>query len=248
MRILNEQDKEIQESEINREKGYLRPDKVLKKHHDAVEAKPEVHHYEAQRFIFTDGSELDVSTLGNEDPHVRIVDLENGVFQYVDQGEGKEYFGLDIKDVIDSEAVEAKEAYDEYEDIQRYVLYTAEELKANAEAKKKQEEQTKFLTAGPQTLESHETRISGSEQNIDDINLILAESMGTMTLPAGEGFLALPESEGLTGAAYRIVKRAIAIRIESGEDITKVVNHYTKLSAKQMDELIKEFSSKVVKE
>lgn len=47
---------------------------------------------------------------------------------------------------------------------------------------------------------------------------------------------------GLTGAVYRIVKRAIAVRIEKGEDVETVVRHYTKLSEEQMQELINEFT------
>lgn len=47
---------------------------------------------------------------------------------------------------------------------------------------------------------------------------------------------------GLTGAAYRIVKRAITVRIEKGEDVETVVRHYTKLSEEQMQELINEFT------
>ena len=49
--------------------------------------------------------------------------------------------GKDVKWVIDIPGVEAKEAWDEYEDIQRYVLYTEEELAArDAEKKAKEEE------------------------------------------------------------------------------------------------------------
>ena len=47
---------------------------------------------------------------------------------------------------------------------------------------------------------------------------------------------------GLTGAAYRIVKRAITVRIEKGEDVETVVRHYAKLSEEQMQELINEFT------
>ena len=36
--------------------------------------------------------------------------------------------GKDVKKVIDAPGVEAKEAWDEYETIQRYMLYTEEEL------------------------------------------------------------------------------------------------------------------------
>lgn len=49
--------------------------------------------------------------------------------------------GKDVKWVIDVPGVEAKEAWDEYEDIQRYVLYTEEELAArDAERKAKEED------------------------------------------------------------------------------------------------------------
>ena len=46
-----------------------------------------------------------------------------------------EVYGIETKWVIDVEAVEAKEAWDEYEDIQRYVLYTEEELAEMEEAR-----------------------------------------------------------------------------------------------------------------
>ena len=49
--------------------------------------------------------------------------------------------GKDVKWVIDVPGTEAKEAWDEYEVIQRYVLYTEEELAArDAEKKAKEEE------------------------------------------------------------------------------------------------------------
>lgn len=48
--------------------------------------------------------------------------------------------GKDVDWIIDVEAVEAKEAWDEYEDILRYTLYTSEEL-AEREAAKKEEKE-----------------------------------------------------------------------------------------------------------
>lgn len=45
--------------------------------------------------------------------------------------------GKDVAKVIDVPGAEAKEAWDEYETIQRYVLYTADELAAIEEAKNK---------------------------------------------------------------------------------------------------------------
>ena len=49
--------------------------------------------------------------------------------------------GKDVAWIIDVPGIEVKEAWDEYEDIQRYVLYTEEELAArDAEKKAKEEE------------------------------------------------------------------------------------------------------------
>lgn len=48
--------------------------------------------------------------------------------------------GKDVQKVVDVPGVEAKDAWDEEEQVQVYHLYTAEELTAQAEAKKKAEE------------------------------------------------------------------------------------------------------------
>ena len=52
--------------------------------------------------------------------------------------------GKDVSWIIDVPGVEAKEAWDEYEDIQRYVLYTEEELAAKEAEKKAKEEEAKL--------------------------------------------------------------------------------------------------------
>ena len=52
--------------------------------------------------------------------------------------------GKDVIWVIDVPGIEAKEAWDEYEDIQRYVLYTEEELTAKEAEKKAKEEEAKL--------------------------------------------------------------------------------------------------------
>lgn len=54
--------------------------------------------------------------------------------------------GKDVAWIIDVPGIEAKEAWDEYEDIQRYVLYTEEELAAK-EAEKKAKEEEAMLNA-----------------------------------------------------------------------------------------------------
>ena len=49
--------------------------------------------------------------------------------------------GRDVKRVVDVPGVEAKDAWDEYETIQRYVPYTEEELAAMEEARNKPTQQ-----------------------------------------------------------------------------------------------------------
>lgn len=52
--------------------------------------------------------------------------------------------GKDVRKVVDVPGVAAKEAYDEEVEVQRYVLYTAEELAAQEEARKRQEAKEKL--------------------------------------------------------------------------------------------------------
>lgn len=178
MRILNELNQEIQMSEVNIEIGYLLPDKLFIKHHDEILAQPEEWHYECKTFYFEDDTSLDVSKLGNKDPHVQVINLEKGIFRYIDQGEGKTYRGLDIVRVVDKEAVEAKEAWDEYEDIQRYKLYTQEELEANRLAKEQAEKQAKFMKEGPDVLTTTVQATAENSTSIEDINLLIADLIG----------------------------------------------------------------------
>lgn len=134
MRILNEEDVEIQEEDVDTQKGYLTPDKVLIKHHDAVEESSEEYHYYAETVYFKNGDQYSVSVEGECDPHIRA--NEDGVsFEYI-PGEGEEYRevqGMDVKKIVDKEQSEAKDAWDEYEEIQRYKLYTEDELRQRAE-------------------------------------------------------------------------------------------------------------------
>lgn len=55
--------------------------------------------------------------------------------------------GKDVKKVVDVKAVSAQEAYDEEVEVQRYVLYTAEELAAEEKARKEAEEKAQLPTA-----------------------------------------------------------------------------------------------------
>lgn len=55
--------------------------------------------------------------------------------------------GKDVQKVVDVPGVAAKEAYDEEVEMQRYVLYTAEELAAQEKARKEAEEKAQLPTA-----------------------------------------------------------------------------------------------------
>lgn len=89
MRIFDINNIELTNPDLSR--GYLKEDRIFVKHHEAVEPVEEQWHYEV------------------------IAEYPNG--------------GKDIKKVIDVAGVEAKAAWDEYEDIQRYIEYTEDELK-----------------------------------------------------------------------------------------------------------------------
>lgn len=95
MRILDQNDNEIEEAAIDMTKGHLEIETITKAHHDAVEASPGKSHIEV------------------------IKKYPNG--------------GRDVITVWDEEPVEAKDAWDETETIQRYIPYTEDELKERAE-------------------------------------------------------------------------------------------------------------------
>ena len=71
--------------------------------------------------------------------------------------------GKDVVKVIDVPGMEAKDAWDEYETIKRYVPYTEEELAALEEARNKP------------TLES---RVETLETTTDDMILLMADLIG----------------------------------------------------------------------
>lgn len=98
MRIFDENGIEIESPDL--EKGYLKNDRLLVQHHEAVKAVEEIGHYEV------------------------IAQYPNG--------------GQDVEWVVEVPGVEAKEAWDEYEDILRYVTYTETELRIREFEKNRQ--------------------------------------------------------------------------------------------------------------
>ena len=75
--------------------------------------------------------------------------------------------GKDVRKVIDREGIPARDAWTEQVPIQRYILYTAEELAAKEEERKKAEAREKL----PERVDALETAN-------DDIILMMADFIG----------------------------------------------------------------------
>lgn len=112
-RILDAQGNELKLEDLDLNAGKL-VDETITVHHDAVEGVEEVSHVEVVKEYYETGP--DGEPVLDEDGH-KIV------------------FGKDVKTIIDVPGVEAKPAYDEQEEIQRYIPYTAEELDKIAKEK-----------------------------------------------------------------------------------------------------------------
>lgn len=86
--------------------------------------------------------------------------------------------GRDRWKVVDVPGVAAQEAYDEEVEVQRYVLYTAEELAAQADAKKKAEEAAAAEAKKKAELETVPGRMDALEAANDDLVLMMADLIG----------------------------------------------------------------------
>lgn len=149
MKIIDSNNVEIATPDLT--KGYLKPE-TQTVHHDAVAGVEEVSHYETE-------------TLPDGTPAI-----------YYD-ADGREK-GRDVRKVVDVPGVEAQEAYDEEVEVQRYIRYTAEELAAQAEAKKKAEEAAAAEAKKKAELETVPGRMDALEAANDDLVLMMADLIG----------------------------------------------------------------------
>ena len=132
-------------------KGYLKQE-TQTIHHDAVAGVEEVSHYETE-------------TLPDGTPAI-----------YYDE-DGREK-GRDVRKVVDVPGVDPQPAWDEEVPVQRYILYTAEELAAQAEAKKKVEEAAAAEAKKKAELEAVPGRMDALEAANDDLVLMMADLIG----------------------------------------------------------------------
>lgn len=117
MKIIDINGVEIENPDLT--KGHLKPE-TQTVHHDAVEGVEEVWHHET-------------ATLPDGTPAI-----------YYDES-GKEK-GREVVKIVDVPGVKAQEAYDEEVEVQRYILYTADELAAQGKARKEAEEKAQLPT------------------------------------------------------------------------------------------------------
>lgn len=170
MRILDEQGKEIKESDVDTSLGYLTTEQLYTDTTPEQPEKPEKFHYQVKMWYFTDGTSKVITS--NDDPTVKVVDDQNGVFEYVDDGSGKVYKGAECERIVDQKHESAKAEKRNYETIQRYKLYTEDELKANKEREEKEKKQAEFMENGPDQLTSNTS-------NINDLTIMISELVGT---------------------------------------------------------------------
>lgn len=91
--------------------------------------------------------------------------------------DGKE-IGRDMVKVIDVPGVDPQPAWDEEVPVMRYIRYTAEELAAQAEAKKKAEEAASAEAKKKAELETVPGRMDALEAANDDLVLMMADLIG----------------------------------------------------------------------
>lgn len=149
MKIIDSNGVEIATPDLT--KGYLKPE-TQTIHHDAVAGVEEVSHYETE-------------TLPDGTPAI-----------YYD-ADGREK-GRDVRKVVDVPGVDPQPAWDEEVPVQRYILYTAEELAAQAEAKKKAEEAAAAEAKKKAELEAVPGRIDALEAANNDMILMMADLIG----------------------------------------------------------------------
>lgn len=118
MKIIDSNGNPIEKPDLT--KGYLKQE-TQTIHHDSVAGVEEVSHYETE-------------TLPDGTPAI-----------YYD-ADGREK-GRDVRKVVDVPGVDPQPAWDEEVPVQRYILYTAEELAAQEKARKEAEKKAQLPTA-----------------------------------------------------------------------------------------------------
>lgn len=118
MKVYNKEKTEVLET-YDLTKGFLKTDKILKVHHEAVPAAPAVTVASKIEAILTNGG--------------KVIEVDGIYYEVV-----KEFpnGGRTLEEIEETPGVPKQEAYDEYEDIMVYIPYTEQEIKAQEKIKK----------------------------------------------------------------------------------------------------------------
>lgn len=178
IRILDENNNEISQEDIDLKLGYIIPDRLFKEHHEAIEAKERQFHYVVTCFYFADETKYEVED--ENDPHIIKTDIYKGLFDYkaLNGEEPKQVFGIDLKEEEDQPEIQAQEAWDEYEEIDRYILYTPQELIDKKNQEEKKEKQNQLLENGYDQIQNLESNMTASNAAIEDLVLVMADILG----------------------------------------------------------------------
>ena len=161
MRIINEYGEELAPEDIDLSLGYLRDEKIL------INKIEEQSHIYVSKVYFDDQTSYVVES--DNDPHIKTISARYGYFDFIfDKGDTRQVRGMDLCRIIDVPASE------EYEDVQRYILYTEEEL---------------VQRSLPDRMDTAEETLQETGTNVEDLILLLAEVLG------GEGEEEIPEEE-----------------------------------------------------
>lgn len=153
MRILDEQNQELSQEDVDLSLGYLKDEKLF------IKKEPMKAHYKVNCFVFTDGTSYTPES--ENDPHIRVVDADEGRFEYIpDEGDKRTVRGAAIGLVVD------KEPEDIYEDIKRYIRYRTDELE---------------LHELPSRIINIESSVTQTQQDITETRESLVETQGTLS-------------------------------------------------------------------
>lgn len=178
MKYYDLDNNEIDESQIDYDLGHVTVEERVIATHEAIEAEPAEFSFIVKTFYFEDGTSYDVQS--QDDPHIDFIDPDNGVFGYIDQGEDKVLRGIDLETIIEKEAVEAQEAWEEKEEFYRYIPFTEEEIAVRKEAQEKAVQQAAFLQTGPERLANTESTVSDLGVDVGDLSVTLVEILESL--------------------------------------------------------------------
>lgn len=166
MRILDEQNQELSQEDVDLSLGYLKDEKLF------IKKEPMKAHYKVNCFVFTDGTSYTPES--ENDPHIRIVDADEGRFEYIpDEGDERTVRGAAIGLVVD------KEPEDIYEDIKRYIHYRTDELELH-ELPSRIINIESSVTKTQQDITKTQQDITKTQQDITETRENLVETQGTL--------------------------------------------------------------------